>query len=197
MREMIKMILVITILASVSGGLLASVKQGTAEQIQNQELKFVKGPTVMELLAGATNDPISDRFTLDDDGNEVGFFVGKQPDGRKVVVFETSGNGYGGSIGVMVAVDIANGKIYGVGVTTHSETPGLGARAKTDPKFARQFVGKDMVQTFKVKADGGDVDALAGATITSQGVSMAVTRAGEIYNRLRSQIQEKAEQQIS
>ncbi|MDI6797363.1 MAG: FMN-binding protein, partial [Desulfatibacillaceae bacterium] len=112
-------------------------------------------------------------------------------------VFESFGSGYGGPIGVMVGVDIATDKIFAIGVTTHTETPGLGSRAQTDPKFARQFAGKSMVQVFKVKADGGDVDALAGATVTSMGVSAAVTRAGELYGRLAPQIKDKARQQTS
>jgi electron transport complex protein RnfG len=193
MREMIKMILVITILASVSGGLLAAVKQGTAAQIEAQVLKFVQGPALNKMLAGATNDPLNDRFDIDD----TDFFVGKMPDGSNIVVFETFGSGYGGPIGVMVGVNIATDKIFAIGVTTHTETPGLGSRAQTDPKFARQFADKNMVQVFKVKADGGDVDALAGATVTSMGVSAAVTRAGELYEKLAPQIKDKARQQTS
>ncbi|MDI6796839.1 MAG: electron transporter RnfG, partial [Desulfatibacillaceae bacterium] len=92
MREMIKMILVITILASVSGGLLAAVKQGTAAQIEAQVLKFVQGPALNKMLEGATNDPLNDRFDIED----TDFFVGKMPDGSSVVVFESFGSGYGG-----------------------------------------------------------------------------------------------------
>ena len=69
-------------------------------------------------------------------------FVAKV-DGKEMVAFETFGKGYGGDIGLVVAFDVADDKIYGVGVTTLSETAGLGSKAKEDPKFAAQFAGVD------------------------------------------------------
>jgi electron transport complex protein RnfG len=83
---------------------------------------------------------------------------------------------------------VENDSILGVGVTTHSETPGLGARAKTDPEFTAQFKGLNLETVFKVKSDGGDIDALTGATITSRGVSSAVAEATDIYKRLKDEI---------
>ena len=88
----------------------------------------------------------------------------------------------------MVGVNIVDDTLVGVGVTTHAETPGVGARAKTDPAFAAQFKGMPFEGEFKVKPDGGQVDALSGATITSRAVSSAVTDAVEIYGRLKSQL---------
>ena len=64
MREMIKMVVVLTVLSTVSGGLLAAVKSGTQERIENQVLNFVKGPAIRSIMEGATNDPINDRFNL-------------------------------------------------------------------------------------------------------------------------------------
>jgi electron transport complex protein RnfG len=82
-------------------------------------------------------------------------------------------------------------KIVGVGVTTHSETPGLGSKAKTDPKFAAQFKDMSLNEPFAVKDAGGQIDALSGATVTSKGVSLAATQASEIYKRLKPEIVEK------
>ena len=45
--------------------------------------------------------------------------------------------------------------------------------------------------SFKVKADGGDIDALSGATVSSKGVCMALTKNIEIYERLKADIKEK------
>ncbi|MDZ7580730.1 MAG: FMN-binding protein [Deltaproteobacteria bacterium] len=73
----------------------------------------------------------------------------------------------------MIGVNLEDDKIVGVGVTTHSETPGLGSRAKTDPAFTAQFSAKPLKETFKLKGDGGQVDALSGATLTSRGVAAA------------------------
>jgi len=54
-----------------------------------------------------------------------------------------------------------------------------------------QFTGKPMIETFKVKADGGKVDALSGATVTSRGVASGLTDAALIYKRLKPQLVEK------
>jgi len=191
MREMVKMIVVLAILSSFSGGLLAAIKDGTKDKIEYQQLTFVKGPAIKTILDGATNDPIVDRFKIDDQGIERSFFIGVFDGAASSVAFESSGKGFGGDIGIMVGVDTTADNIVGVGVTTHSETPGVGSKAKTDPSFVAQFQGKPLVSAFQVKNDGGQVDALTGATVTSRGVSMAVTDAGKVYERLKPQIIEK------
>jgi electron transport complex protein RnfG len=91
----------------------------------------------------------------------------------------------------MVGVNLDDDKIMSLGVTTHSETPGVGSKAKTDPKLANQFKGLDLVKSFKVKPDGGEIDAMSGATVTSRGVCVGATEAGNIYKRLKPQIAEK------
>ncbi len=80
----------------------------------------------------------------------------------------------------MVGINVKDDKLIGVGVTTHSETPGMGARAKTDLGFVAQFKGLTLGKPFKVTADGGSINALSGATITSRAVSAATTDADEI-----------------
>jgi electron transport complex protein RnfG len=192
MGEMIKMVVVLTFLSVVSGGALAYVQKSTTPLIEDNKLQFVKGPAIKSILSGASNNPVSDRFTIKQGDKEDLFFVGKYDGTPKAVAFETFGKGFGGDVFIVLGVDLDTDKIMGVGVTTHSETPGVGARAKTDPKFVAQFKGKTLEGTFKVKADGGQVDAIGGATITSRAVSMALTDASKLYHELKPQIVEKA-----
>jgi len=191
MREMIKMIVVLTVLSVFSGGLLASVRNGTKDKIENQQLQFVKGPAISAILKGASNDPISDRFKLTDAETEISFFIGVFDGEANTVAFESFGKGFGGDLGVMIGVNTKEDKIVGVGITTHSETPGVGSRAKSDPAFAAQFKGIPFAEEFKVKPDGGQVDAVSGATVTSRAVSAALTDAGRMYKRLKPQLTEK------
>jgi electron transport complex protein RnfG len=188
---MIKMVVVLTVLSALSGGLLAGVRNGTQEQIENQQLAFVKGPAIKTILEGASNDPIADRFKLPFGDGEESFFVGKFDGVPKAVVFEGFGKGYGGDIGVMVGVNLEDDKIINVGVTTHQETPGLGSRAKSTTDLSDKFIGLDLKGDFKVKPDGGQIDALSGATLTSRGVCTAVTQAAKIYAELKPQLEEK------
>jgi electron transport complex protein RnfG len=191
MREMIKMLIVLTILATLSGGLLAAIRDNTKDRIENQVLEFVKGPAVRSILEGATNDPIVDRFQLKDGDVERTFFVGVMDGEPRTVAFETSGKGYGGDVGLMVGIDTKDNKIVGVGVTTHSETPGMGAKAKTDPSFVAQFKDLPLKDPLKVTGDGGTINAISGATFTSRAVCSATNEASKIFNQLQPQLAEK------
>jgi len=191
MREILKLFLVVALFGMFSGGILAAVRGSTQEKIDFQQLKFVKGPVLQDLFKEASNDPLTDRFKIMDDKEEVTFFLGVFDGAKKAVAIEGFAGGYGGAVGVIVAIDLENDQIMGIGVTTHSETPGLGARAKDDPAFARQFRGMTMEDPFKIKADGGKIDALSGATVTSRGVAGAVQSVSEMYRRLKPAIMEK------
>lgn len=192
MKDLIKMVVVLTVLSSFSGGLLAALRDGTQERIEMQELELVKGPAIRKILEGASNDPLTDRFKIQDGGVERIVFVGVLEGKRNVVVLETAGKGFADKVGLMVGINADEDKITSVGVTTHSETPGLGANAKEDPRFAAQFKGRSLTAgPIKVTKDGGDINALSGATITSRAVCVAATDAAGIYQRIKPQITEK------
>lgn len=188
MRELIKMVIVLTILSAASGGLLAAIKNGTVEDIEYQQLKFLKAPAVKEIFEGVENDPITDKIKIKDGEKEITFFPGVFGGEKNSVCFETFGKGYGGDLGLMVGVNLENDTIMGVRVTTHSETPGLGARAKDAPDLVEQFPNLPVASTFNVKGAGGQIDALTGATITSAAVCSAATDAGKLYTKLKDQI---------
>jgi len=191
MRDMIKMVVVVTVLCSVSGSLLAAVQISTKDRIENQQLTFVKGPAIASILEGAANDPIADRFKLTMGEAEKSFFVGIIDGEPSGVVYETYGKGFSGDVGVMVGIDIKNNTLLGAGVTTHAETPGMGAKAKTDPTFVAQFKGLPLKDLYQVTTDGGQVNAISGATITSRAVCGAATEAVKIYKELKPQISDQ------
>lgn len=188
MRDVIKLFLIVTIFSAVSGWALATVRNITAERIEIQQLTYIKGPALKEILAGSTNDPIADRFKVPDGKKQMDVFTGVFNGKTDTVAFEVSGKGYGGNIGIMVAFNIEKDELAGIGVTTHSETPGLGARAKTEPSFRSQFKGISINKPVRVRSEGGDIDALSGATVTSKGVCAGVNSSIEIYKRLKAEI---------
>ncbi len=192
MRDMIKMVIVLTILSCFSGGVLAYLQNNTKERIDNQVLEFVKGPAVRAIFEGAENNPIADRFVLKEGDVERTVFVAFYEGEPRAVALETFGKGYGGNIGLMVGIDLKDNKLMGVGVTTHAETPGMGDKAKTDPKFAAQFKDLPIDKPIKVTSDGGSINAIGGATITSRAVSNAATEASELYTNLKDQISAEA-----
>jgi len=191
MRDMFKLFIAIVIFSAISGGVLATVQNATKDRIEYQQLVFVKGPAINLIMEGCTNDPLQDRFKIKDQDKERDFFVGEFDGKKNVVAFETYGKGFGGDIGVITAIDVDTDKIIGVAVTTHSETPGVGSKTKSDPNFRAQFKGQPITNIFKVKADGGRIDAVSGATISSRGVAGAVAQSGEIYKRLKNDLKNK------
>jgi electron transport complex protein RnfG len=188
---MIKLFVTVVIFSCVSGGLLGTLRAVTKERIEYQQLKFVKGPAIAEILKGCTNDPLADRFKVKDGKEERTVYVGVFDGKANTVVLESSGKGYGGDIGLVVAVNLENDRVAGVGVTTLRETPGVGARVKTEHSFTGQFKGLPVVQPVKMKNEGGKIDALSGATVSSRGVVAGVSALSDVYKRLKPEIVEK------
>lgn len=100
--------------------------------------------------------------------------------------------GFGGPLTVMVGV-LADGTVYNTSVLECNETPGLGAKCTTDPKFlanwnyeSRQQNGKKL-ENIKVTKDGGDVDAITASTITSRAYSLAVANAVALVKNMGGQ----------
>lgn len=90
--------------------------------------------------------------------------------------------GFSGKIEIVVGF-LNDGTISNTAVLSHKETPGLGDKmdAKKDD-FPNQFMGKNpSTYSLKVKKDGGDVDAITAATITSRAFCDAVQRAYDSY----------------
>lgn len=91
---------------------------------------------------------------------------------------EMNSSGFGGTIELMVGV-AKDGTILGVSIISHSETAGLGAVAAADTSageaFRTQFAGRS--GELNVNKDGGTINAITGATITSRAVTRAVNEA--------------------
>ena len=104
---------------------------------------------------------------LDGSGSQVGY-----------VVTVTSNDGYSGDIQLSVGIDM-EGSITGVELLVNNESAGLGANA-SNPEFTDQYKGKaveEFVVTKTGKTADNEIDALSGATITSQAVTDGVNAA--------------------
>lgn len=96
----------------------------------------------------------------------------------------SSEKGYSGVVRLMVGFE-PDGNIKNIAVLEQKETPGLGTKMKGE-KFLRQFRGKNPSSfDLKVKKDGGEVDALAGATISTRAFSEATQQAYDAYMEYR------------
>ena len=87
----------------------------------------------------------------------------------------TCKDGYGGDITLMVGFKTDKKTVISYKVLAAAETPGLGMKLKT-PEFADQFKGKNGT-SLKVRKDGGEIEAITSATITSRAVCRAIADA--------------------
>jgi electron transport complex protein RnfG len=184
-REILRMIVVLTLIGAVSGLTLAAFHSFTAAPIEYQTIKFVKEPAVKKVLTGYDNDPILDRKKLvvgtDARGRplELTVFPAKKGTETFAAAVEGTGKGFHGEIGVMVGVS-KEGTILDIGITSHSETPGIGSRV-TEISYTDRYRGLPATK-------GVTVDALSGATYSSKGVVAAVNEAVELVEKFRQEI---------
>lgn len=132
---------------------------------ESEQIDVPEGTTVTTETKNATSVTILSAYKMTKDGADAGYCV------------EVGPTGFGGAVDTMVGID-SDGKVTGISViSASSETPGLGARS-TEPEFQAQFAGQVGTEVTVAK-DGGSIDALTGATITSRAVSEGVVAAAQ------------------
>lgn len=180
------------------GILLALTDRITAKDIAERAMED-KINSLSQVLPAELHDnnPITDAITLKSSGkaDEHGkpdehakeTTVYRAMKGGKVtgLAYEIRGSGYAGEMKLMMGLD-AEGKILGVRVLAHKETPGLGDKIEVKKgdwilRFNGLSLGNPPVEKWKVKKDGGQFDQFAGATITPRGVVKAIREGLEFY----------------
>ena len=168
---MVKTVVVLLLFAAAVAALLGLVNQVTAGPIADHQA--AKTQTAMKAVL-----PSKEYSQLIYDGDPMIKAVYRA--GEEGWVFEVTPSGFGGLIDMLVGVD-TSGAVTGVSIITMSETSGLGANAARE-SFRSQYVGKSV--SVKLRKQGGEIDALTGATVTStavtNGVNAALAAAGEL-----------------
>ena len=161
-------------MAMVAGlGYVYKVTKGPIEMADKQK----EITAVTEVLPTFDNDPIKQKKEIEG----LTFYPatkGGKLVGCAVKTFTTKG--FAGRFDLMVGFK-PDGSIKKIVVLEQKETPGLGAKM-TDSAFTKQFKDKD-IATFKlkVKKDGGQVDAISAATISSRAFCDGVQKAYDLY----------------
>ena len=182
--------IVLTVICLVAALALAFTYNGTKDRIAQQEEAKTVAVRQALLPAAASFEAV--------DGSEV--YRGVDANGAAVgYVTVNTVKGFGGDVEISVAVD-PEGVIQGISVggANFKETAGLGAKSK-EPAFTEQFAGK--TAPVALKKNGGEIDAITAATITSsavvRGVNDAVTmlaeKAGFTIQQAASAVEEKGD----
>ena len=162
--SLVNMMVVLTGVAVVMGGILAYVNHLTEGPINEQKTKAladgIKTVMVCNDLVVAKTDTVKQN---DAKGKELTYIVYQIQDAQKKdlgAAVESTTMGFGGDLKILVGFD-PEGKILGYTLLEQSETPGLGAKA--DKWFQKgekgDIIGKDPKESLTVSKDGGQVDA--------------------------------------
>lgn len=193
MSKAIKNCIALLLITLVAGFALAGVNEITKEPIAQAEYnakieaynavypnasfvenKAVDVPRDINLSSGACT--INDCLAVELDGKTAGY-----------VMSTTAHNGYGGDVTIAIGIDASTDKITGIQILSQSETAGLGARC-TEEEFTNQFSTKSAKGITYTK-DGAttdtEIDAISGATITTNAVTSAVNASLQYYNEIK------------
>lgn len=172
---MVITLFLVTFIASSALGLIYEItKEPIAEAALQKKVKAIQ-----KVVPSFTNDPIKESFTVESDIGALQCYPAKENGETVGVAIETmTPKGFSGQIKLMVGF-LPDYTIYDTAVLAHKETPGLGDKIdKQKSDFSEQFQKKNPSSfDMRVTKDGGDVDAITAATISSRAFCDAMRRA--------------------
>ena len=183
--NMVITLFVITIIAGFSLGFVNDLTAGPKAKAKLER----KVNALKLVLPQFNNNPVKEviKTKLDNVKDSVEIYQGlfdNSPVGTAII--GSSEKGFSGLVKIMVGF-LPNGDIKNIVVLEQKETPGLGTKMKDD-KFIEQFRGKNPASfNLKVSKDGGEVDALTGATITTRAFGEATQMAYDEFMKTNQQ----------
>lgn len=177
------MVLSLSLISLGAAACLGFVYEFTKEPIAMSNLNK-KVEAIKLVIPEFNNDPYSEMFRLPTgEGDSLDVFPAKKDNvivGYALTTYTK--NGFSGNI-ILMAGFRPDGTIVNITVLEHKETPGLGTKM-AEPKFKDQFMEKNPAEfPLKVKKDGGPVDAITAATISSRAFCDALQRASNTLQK--------------
>ena len=175
---LVNMVVALLVITAISSASLGFVFQLTKEPIEIAQ-KIKRNFAIKAVLSEYDNEPAEEEFEIESfDGGDplICYPAFKNGELTGIAVKTWTKNGFSGLIRLMAGFD-QWGNIVNISVLEHLETPGLGTKM-ADAEFKDQYMGKNPGKNnIAVKKDGGEVDAITAATISSRAFSEAVERA--------------------
>lgn len=176
------MLLSLFLVCLLSSAVLGWVYALTLEPIEKAKVAS-ENAAVAQVVPEFDNEPSAEAFEEEVDGKIYKVYpVKKSGEPVAYAIRSTTSKGFGGNVTVMVGF-LMDGSIYNSIVVSHAETPGLGDKmhpSKSD--FPEQFKSKNPADfKLSVKKDGGDVDAITAATVSSRAYCDAIGLAYNVF----------------
>ncbi|MBI5008438.1 MAG: RnfABCDGE type electron transport complex subunit G [Bacteroidia bacterium] len=177
------MVLSLSLISLVAAACLGFVYEFTKEPIEISNLNK-KVEAIKQVVPEFNNNPYGEMFRLPTgEGDSLDIFPAKKDNvivGYAVTTYTKKG--FSGNITLMAGFK-PDGTIVNITVLEHKETPGLGTKM-AEPKFKDQFMDKNPAEfSLRVKKDGGPVDAITAATISSRAFCDALQRASNTLQK--------------
>lgn len=186
MNETLKLGLILFLITVVSASVLAVSNSVTSERIAEAD-KIADELAKKEILPDGEDFKLLNEAKTKEiqeaDSRIIEVYEGYNGDNLVGYTFKIAVNGYGGEMEIMTAVSV-EGKITGMKVLKHGETPGLGANAIKSyfsDSFRDKSIDKELTAVKKPSQDD-EVQALTSATVTTNAVVEGVNVVRKIYN---------------
>ena len=196
MKDILKLTGILTLICTICTVILAAVNAVTEAPIAQTKEKNILEAAKKVLPPGSEPIKVETLIPLDNQGVRTNVvFVAKDAAGQVVAVAVqgTSKKGYGGPVILMVGI-AADGTLINFDVIEQTETPGLGTKIK-DESFRKRLIRRPdgtprpiAGTQWKVTRDGGEIDAVTAATISSRAATEAVRDAIATYEAVKGRL---------
>lgn len=167
MSDIIRMVVVLSLIAGVSSAALTAANIKLAPQIDKQTDFYVRGPALEKLFKKPAEEVLGNKVVIKAADQVIPVFFTTENDKVATLAVEAIGKGgFGGDLKIMVGIDLNAETMTGMEVVSHSETPGLGARI-SEIGFRKQWQGLPTDTPLALTKDGGIIDSISGASTTS------------------------------
>lgn len=179
--QLFRILIVMLIVTIISSGLLGVIYYITKEPIQEAQNRLISEGLKEVIVTEFDNNPFDEKITVRNNKEKFTIFPARK-DGyiTSIVMKSFSNQGFGGKMEVIVSF-LLDGTVGDFKVINHKETPGLGSKVN-DLSFRKNVAGlSPNSDSFKVDKDGGEIDAITGATISSRALIDAIQKAYRGY----------------
>jgi len=179
---MIKLGMILLVITSIAAFVLGITNDVTQVIItERAELKNIE--SIKALLPDAEEFAKVEEENVTSVANIIEVYEGTKNGEVVGYTVKTKPQGYGGTIEVLMGMSI-EGKVVGVKIGEHTETPGLGSKI-ADASFVNQFIDKATNLEFQVRKDNvtkdEDIQAVSGATVSSEAVARGINSATQLF----------------
>lgn len=189
MKEIFKTGVVLLIICFVAALSLAFTNEITKDKIAEQRMMANELAKKEVLPAAATFQDVDEDLLLElieSYSPIIEAYIGYNDSNEVVgIVFKSTPTAFGGAIEVVTGIELS-GEVIGLRIGSHQETPGLGAKA-ADADFYAQYAGKSTesyIGVSKTAASGNDIQAITGATITSDAVTVGANASIDAFKMI-------------